>query len=146
MNGDFGKPAALACIRGKRDSSVNGSVQFFSRREGTLVVAELSGMPESESGFYGFHIHEGDNCRGTDFANTGGHYNPGSLPHPRHAGDLPPLLNCGGNAYLAVLTGRFCPEEVIGRTVVLHSQPDDFHSQPAGNAGQKIACGVIRKV
>ena len=110
------------------------------------MVAELSGLPESETGFYGFHIHEGGNCRGEGFANTGGHYDPAGQPHPNHAGDLPPLLAWGGNAYMAVLTGRFCPEEVIGRTVVVHSRPDDFHSQPAGNAGQKIACGVIRKV
>ena len=146
MDLHFGKPAAVACIRGKRDSSVSGSVQFFCRRKGTLVVAELSGLPESETGFYGFHIHEGGNCRGEGFANTGGHYDPAGQPHPNHAGDLPPLLAWGGNAYMAVLTGRFCPEEVIGRTVVVHSRPDDFHSQPAGNAGQKIACGVIRKV
>lgn len=62
-----------------------------------------------------------------------------------HAGDLPPLLSCQGNAYLSVKTDRFSVNEIIGRTVVIHSNPDDFHTQPAGNAGKKIACGVIQR-
>ena len=65
--------------------------------------------------------------------------------HPKHAGDLPPLLVCRGNAYLSVKTDRFTVNEIIGRTVVIHSDPDDFHSLPAGNAGMKIGCGVIYK-
>ena len=65
--------------------------------------------------------------------------------HPKHAGDLPPLMGCQGNAYLAVKTDRFIVHDIIGKTVVIHSDPDDFHTQPAGNAGKKIACGVIRK-
>ena len=52
----------------------------------------------------------------------------------------------GGKAYLKVLTGRFRLEEVIGRTVILHRDPDDFHTQPSGNAGTKIACGVIQRI
>lgn len=146
MDTQFGLPYGAASISGKRGSSISGVVQFYAYRSGTVVVAEISGLPESEEGFYGFHIHEGGNCRGEGFANTGGHYNPGQVEHPRHAGDLPPLLSFRGNAYLAVLTGRFTPEEVIGRTVVIHSHPDDFRSQPSGDSGEKIACGVIRKV
>lgn len=68
---------------------------------------------------------------------------PGSIPS---RGDLPPLLSMGGRAFLAVETGRFTPCEVVGRTVVIHGSADDFHTQPAGNAGKKIACGVIRRV
>ena len=136
---------AAACIRGKRDSCITGTVRFYCHRSGTLVEAELCGLPETETNFFGFHIHEGNNCRGEGFSGTGGHYNPENTAHPCHAGDLPPLLASGGKAYLAVLTGRFTPEDVIGRTVVVHAMPDDFHSQPAGDAGEKIACGVIRK-
>lgn len=66
-----------------------------------------------------------------------------AAPHPFHAGDLPPLLSCKGRAYLAVITGRFCVKDVIGRSVVIHAGPDDLHTQPAGNAGAKIGCGVI---
>ena len=84
-------------------------------------------------------------CGGADFSDTGGHYNPDAQEHPRHAGDLPPLLSVGGRAFLAVETGRFTPCEVIGRTVVIHGSADDFHTQPSGNAGKKIACGVIRR-
>lgn len=146
MNQLFGQPVACASIRGKRFSCITGSVVFYRQGENTVVIANICGLPETESGFYGFHIHAGGNCRGEDFANTAGHYNPNDLPHPKHAGDLPPLLGCHGKAYMAVMTGRFSPEEVVGRTVVIHNGPDDFHSQPAGNAGEKIACGVIRKV
>ena len=63
--------------------------------------------------------------------------------HPKHAGDLPPLLANDGVAWSAVYTDRFYPEEVIGRTVVIHGMGDDFHSQPSGNSGVKIACGEI---
>lgn len=146
MDKVFGKLAASACIRGKRDSCITGTVRFYRQGNWTVVVADICGLPESETGFFGFHIHEGGNCRGESFANTGSHYNPCEQPHPMHAGDLPPLLGCHGKAYMAVFTERFLPEEVVGRTVVIHSQPDDFHTQPAGNAGEKIACGVIRKV
>jgi Cu-Zn family superoxide dismutase len=81
-----------------------------------------------------------------DFSVTEGHYNPSEQAHPKHAGDLPSLLECQGNAYLSVRTDRLSVTDIIGRTVVIHSDPDDFHSQPAGNAGKKIACGVICKV
>lgn len=142
----FGRPYAVACMNGEAGSRVNGIVRFYRYMEGTMVVAQIRGLPESESGFYGFHIHEGDSCCGADFAETGGHYNPGLSLHPKHAGDLPPLLGCNGMAFLAVFTERFCPRDVIGRTVVIHSHPDDFRSQPSGDSGQKIACGVIRKL
>lgn len=55
------------------------------------------------------------------------------------------MLGCGESAYMSVKTDRFSADDRIGRTVVIHSGPDDFHSQPAGNAGKKIACGVIRR-
>ena len=74
-----------------------------------------------------------------------GHLNPGDCPHPHHAGDLPPLFGCAGRALLAVYTDRFRVPEILGRTVVIHSGPDDFTSQPAGNSGSKIACSVIRR-
>ena len=110
-----------------------------------MVVADIRGLPESDAGFFAFHIHEGGDCGGEGFADTGGHYDPCGMPHPRHAGDLPPLLSCHGKAHLAVLTNRFSVSDIIGRTVVIHSHPDDFKTQPAGGAGTKIACGVIRR-
>ncbi len=141
-----GKPAAVAFLQGGSDNKyLQGTVQFYQRRGGVLVVAKVSGLPRW-GGFFGFHIHEGNACTGTDFATTGGHFNPVRMLHPNHAGDLPPLLGCNGNAYMSVETDRFAIRDVIGRTVVIHSDPDDFITQPAGNAGRKIACGVIRKM
>ena len=140
-------PDAVARIQGGMEAPrLSGCVQFYQRNGCVLIVAEISGLPrESETGFFGFHIHQGESCSGTDFSETGSHYNPVDQVHPKHAGDLPPLICCRGNAYLAVKTDRFTVHEIIGKTVVIHSDPDDFHTQPAGNAGKKIACGVIRK-
>ena len=131
---------AVADIYG---NGIKGTVWFSQQTDGVLVTAQIIGLPRG--GFFAFHIHEGSNCGGEGFADTGGHFNPAQVPHPDHAGDLPPLLSCNGRAYLSVLTDRFCAEEVIGRTVVIHSGTDDFMSQPAGNPGEKLACGVIRR-
>ena len=120
---------------------IQGVVRFLQKRDGVLVTAQITGLPES--GFFGFHIHEGRNCGGPDFGDTGSHFNPQNAAHPDHAGDLPPLLSAGGKAYLSVLTNRFSLAQVMGRTVVIHSDTDDFTTQPAGNSGEKIACGVI---
>lgn len=140
-------PAAVADIRGAEDyPHLRGQVRFYPRRNCVLVEANVQGLPETKTGFFGFHIHAGEACTGEAFADTGSHYNPAETPHPSHAGDLSPLLSCHGNAYLAVATGRFRVADLIGRTVVIHDGADDFTTQPAGNAGTKIGCGVIRKV
>lgn len=138
------KPDGVAHIKGR--NNMLGKAAFYQKSDYVLVVAEVSGLPENETGFFGFHIHEGESCTGENFADTKNHYNPENTPHPRHAGDLPPLLSAGGGAYLAVMTDRFTVQEVIGRTVVIHSDPDDFTTQPSGNAGTKIACGEIKRL
>lgn len=131
---------AVADISG---TGIQGNVWFHQLDEGVMVTARLSGLPRD--GFFAFHIHEGSNCAGEGFPDTGGHFNPAATPHPDHAGDLPPLLSCKGRAYLSVMTDRFCVADVLNRTVVIHSGTDDFRSQPAGDPGTKIACGVIRR-
>lgn len=141
-----GRPDAVACIRGGSDApALRGTVRFYAVPGGTLVTADIRGLPENDTGFFAFHIHQGDNCGGLDFSEAGGHFDPVGQAHPLHAGDLPPLLSAGGCAFLAVKTARFLPREIIGRTVVIHAGADDFHTQPSGNAGKRIACGVIRK-
>ena len=136
---------ALARLQGGAQApGLRGHVRLEDHPDGTLVTAAVWGLPPSQTGFFAFHIHEGGDCGGEGFADTGAHFNPAGVAHPMHAGDLPPLLSVDGNAWMAVLTGRFRVGEVLGRTVVIHSGPDDFHSQPAGNAGTKIACSVIR--
>ncbi len=140
-------PKAAARIRGGREyPELCGVVRFFPCCDGTVLEVEVTGLPKTQSGFFGFHIHEGCCCAGEGFSETGGHLNPGQMAHPSHAGDLPSLLSDGGCAYMKVFTGRFSVEDIIGRTVVIHGSPDDFYTQPSGNAGSKIACGVIRRI
>ncbi len=137
-------PQAVALVAGGSQAPcLSGLVKFCRTKHGVLVTADICGLPVSQTGVFALHIHEGATCGGKDFSETGGHYNPSRMPHPMHAGDLPPLFSCHGRAFLSVLTDRFCIEDVVGKTVVIHGDPDDFHSQPAGNAGTKIACGVI---
>ncbi len=148
------KPAARASIRGDRAHwGLHGSASFYPTPSGTLVVVEVFGLPGTgmaaggKNGIFGFHIHEGTSCSGDaadPFKNTGSHFNPADKAHPWHAGDMPPLFSNGGYAYLSFFTDRFTPSEIVGRTVVIHDMPDDFTSQPAGNAGKKIACGEIK--
>ncbi len=129
---------AIACIHADR---IRGCIRFFPQYPGVMVTAEIFGLSD---GFHGFHIHTGGSCCGENFSDTLGHFDPQGRKHPEHAGDLPPLLSCNARAYMAVLTDRFELSDIIGRTVVIHSQRDDFTTQPAGDSGRKIACGVIR--
>ena len=146
------KPNSAADITGGENyPGIRGRVIFRQQKNGVLVTADIYGLPTGEtgcdSGVFGFHIHEGEDCGSNGqepFSNTKGHYNPGDCPHPYHAGDLPPLFENDGYAYMSFLTNRFTATEIIGRTVVIHLKPDDFHSQPSGNSGEKIACGVIK--
>lgn len=141
-----GRPAAVARIQGGKEAPMLwGYVRFYQLPGGVLVEADIGGLPKNADGFYGLHIHTGNSCAEEGFAATGGHYDPHGQPHPRHAGDLPPLMSSGARAYLAVVTDRFSIPDILGRTVVIHGMPDDFRSQPAGNAGSKIACGVIER-
>lgn len=139
-----GRLQAFACIAGGEENpDISGVVKFYASKWGTLVSADIFGLPDG-NGIHGFHIHEGDACAGEDFADTMGHYNPAQQAHPFHAGDLPSLFSCNGRGHMEVLTGRFRIGEVIGKTVVIHAEPDDFRTQPSGNSGKKLACGVIR--
>ena len=147
MHRCFSRPDAVAYVRGGADApNINGQVRFYQEPRSVRVEVDIAGLPkDSETGFFGFHIHEGNSCAAAGFPQTGNHYNPDSTTHPRHAGDLPPLLMQQGRAEMTVRTDRFRVQDIIGRTVVIHSNPDDFNTQPAGNTGTKIACGVIGK-
>lgn len=145
-------PESYAFIHGSGSyPEINGSVYFYSLWDGTLVVADIEELPETElpcqTVILGFHIHTGSRCLPSDndpFGKTGLHYNPENCEHPNHAGDLPPLFVNHGRALQIFYTDRFHPDEIVGHTVVVHSMPDDFHSQPSGNSGEKIACGEIK--
>ena len=88
----------------------------------------------------------GASCSGNfedEFLNAGMHLNPSKCPHPFHIGDLPPLIEHNGLAYMRVLLGKFKIKDIIGKVIIIHDMPDDFTTQPSGNSGKKIACGRI---
>jgi len=144
-------PDAVAWIFGSSAfPDIRGLVYFYQLYNGVQLITEVTGLPHNEdsceSRIFGFHIHEGSTCTGNSedpFADTGKHYNPSNCLHPHHAGDLPPLFGNDGLAFQSIFTNRFCVNEIIGHTIVVHSSPDDFVTQPAGNSGVKIACGQI---
>lgn len=141
-----GNESACATLKGSAlYPYIQGIVRFYQLGEAVLVIAEVENLPEQTDcgSVFAFHIHEGNSCGGEDFSDTKGHYNPSDCLHPYHAGDLPPLFSNGGTAWMAVQTNRFTVEEIEGHTVVIHERTDDFMTQPSGNAGRKIACGVI---
>ncbi len=132
-----GRPNAVAVVRG--DKGLLGKVRFFETRDGVAVEASFVGLPENK--FLGFHIHEKGECSG-DFSSAGSHFGTGE--HPFHAGDMPPLLTTNsGNAISIFLTSRFSIGDILGKAVIVHNMADDFTSQPAGNSGERIGCGVI---
>lgn len=148
-----GRPQAQTSITGSESyPGITGWVRFYQTNEGVIVYAEVNGLPRSgqpcQERIFGFHIHQGTDCGGSGdepFPNAMSHYNPGDCEHPYHAGDLPPLFGNNGLAVSAFLTDRFLVEDVIGKVVIVHDRPDDFTTQPSGNAGKKIACGVIQR-
>lgn len=145
-------PDAMACVKGSPEySCINGTVKFYQIKSGVLILSEVFGLPTSNEvcsdKIFAFHIHSGSCCSGNEddpFADAGTHYNPEHCEHPYHAGDLPPLFGNDGYAFSLFLTDRFTVSEIIGKTVIIHSNPDDFKTQPSGNAGEKIACGEIK--
>lgn len=149
-----GKAQAAAAIAGSLQYRfVTGTVRFYQTNSGVVVYSEIGGLPTSDvpcqNRVFGFHIHEGASCTGeinNPFSNTMAHYNPGGCEHPHHAGDLPVLFENNGFAFSIFLTNRFTVSEVIGRTIIIHENPDDFTTQPSGNSGTKIACGTIHGV
>lgn len=147
----YERPNAAAWIKGGTDNpQLSGLAKFYQTSYGgVLIEVEVFGLPgRSEQGsgnFYAMHIHEFGNCS-DNFQNTGNHYNPGKAPHPGHAGDLPPLLSNQGYAWSAFYDKRFSIDEIIGKSLIIHSDRDDFTTQPSGNAGVKIGCGEIRRM
>lgn len=155
INSLLKRPAhAAASIKGSIEyPNIKGKMLLYQTRSCVIVITEISGLPRStdvcNNPIFAYHIHSGNSCTGNKddyFADALTHYNPDNCPHPYHRGDLPPLFSANGIALSAFLTNRFTVKEVIGKTVVIHSAPDDFTTQPAGNSGRKIACGVIKKL
>ncbi len=146
-------PAAVATLETTKGNATSGSVNFVQKGAKVLVTAKVSGL---SPGAHGFHIHEKGDCSSGDGMSAGGHFNPQGKPHAapttpdRHAGDLPMLqANASGEATLTVeidvITIGTGGNDIVGRAVIVHKDPDDFTTQPTGNSGARVACGVIRK-
>jgi Cu-Zn family superoxide dismutase len=146
---------ATASLQPTKGSTVRGTANFEQRGDKVRVSADVSGLrPNSE---FGFHVHEAGDCSSGDGMSAKGHFNPFGKPHghpgsaERHAGDLPSLKSdANGNASLiaevdtvTVTSGR---ASIVGRGLIVHAQPDDFKTQPTGNAGARSACAVIQRL
>ena len=146
-------PRATAQLQPTQGNKTFGEATFEQVGSRVRVVVFVQGLkPDQE---HGMHIHEVGDCSSGDGMSTKGHFNPFGKPHgnpgdaERHAGDLPSLkANKDGRARVDVeidvitLTGG--PGNIIGRGLIVHADPDDFRTQPTGNAGARFACGVIQ--
>ncbi len=142
-----GAPSARAVLEARSGSSVAGEVVFTGQPGGLRVTVAASGLSPGE---HGFHIHEIGDCSAPDATSAKGHYNPAGKAHghhasnDRHGGDLPNLTaDARGEARFAADLPGLTLDEIYGRSVVIHADPDDYKSQPAGNSGKRVACGVI---
>jgi Cu-Zn family superoxide dismutase len=144
-------PAAEALLAPTKGNNASGGMTFAQQGDKVMVNGQFSGLTP---GAHGFHIHEKGDCSAPDGTSAGGHFNPFGKPHgdpakaAHHAGDLPMLIaGADGSArFTALMDGislRSSPDSILGRSVIIHAQPDDFTTQPTGNSGARVACGVI---
>ncbi len=141
---------ATAVLHPTAGNTVTGSVTFNQSVDGVRVLADLSGLTPGE---HGFHIHQWGDCSASDGKSAGGHYNPFNKPHGgpadenRHVGDLGNIeAQSDGNAHFEMTDNIISlagPNSIVGRAVIVHAGRDDLKSQPTGNAGGRVACGVI---
>lgn len=138
-------PFAQAEIKGgKNYPSLKGNVNFVKLTNGILVISNIENLPETKTNIFGMHIHAGEECKG-DFSSALEHLNLNNSLHPNHTGDLMPLFSNNGNAWSAVLYNKFDIEDILGKAIIIHNNPDDFKTQPGGEAGSRIACGIIKR-
>lgn len=147
-----GGPAAVAHLQPTRGNATAGEVHFVQHGDRVKVSGTVRGLkPNAE---HGFHVHEKGDCSSGDGMSAGGHFNPAGVPHGRHGagqhhvGDMPNLkADANGvakfefdSASLRVGSGA---NDIVGRGLIVHVNPDDYVSQPTGNAGGRLACAVI---
>lgn len=143
---------AYAIINPVEGSETVGVISFMEVEGGVRIIADVAGLTP---GLHGFHVHEHGDCGGAGAEHAGGHFDPTHKPHggpdspidQRHVGDLGNLdANEEGIAHynrvdkVISLRGEY---SIIGKTVIVHADPDDLKTQPSGNSGKRIACGVI---
>lgn len=147
-------PAASAHLKPTTGSTTSGNVTFQPSGGKVVVAGEVRGLkPNAE---HGFHVHEKGDCSSGDGMSAGGHFNPTGAPHGRHgagshhAGDLQTLrADAGGVAKFSFESSSINvgsgPADVVGKGLIVHRDPDDYRTQPTGNAGPRLACAVIQK-
>ncbi|MBW3551406.1 MAG: superoxide dismutase family protein [Proteobacteria bacterium] len=135
-------------------SLVSGKLKLVPSPDGVRVAGEIGGLTANSS--HGIHIHQNGDCSAADASSAGGHFAPAGNPHGKvdapthHAGDMNNIsANAEGVAQVEVharnvTLGGGAANDVAGRAVIVHAQPDDYTSQPSGDAGARVACGVIR--
>jgi Cu-Zn family superoxide dismutase len=148
----MGAPKAMAKLEPTKGSTAAGSAEFVQKGDSVVVTVALTGL--KPNGEHGFHVHEKGDCSSGDGMSTGGHFNPDAKPHgpqdaPHHAGDLPAVrADASGTATatftLAGVTVAPGPASLVGRGLIVHRDADDYRTQPTGNSGPRIACGVIQ--
>jgi Cu-Zn family superoxide dismutase len=144
---------AVAVLSPLGSSGVSGTVTFTKAEGGVRVQAQVKGL---KPGDHGFHVHEFGDCSAPDGASAGGHFNPGGSPHAgphdaqRHAGDMGNIAagadGSGTLDYVDKQASFEGPNSVLGRGVIVHEKADDLKTQPTGNAGGRVACGVVGAV
>jgi len=147
-------PSAKADLAPTKGNGASGQVTFQQMGSSVRVAGTVSGLkPNAE---HGFHVHEKGDCSSGDGMSTGGHFNPGGKAHghhgaaDRHAGDMPNLkADAKGVASFSFdvpgLTIGSGSSDIVGKGLIVHRDPDDYRSQPAGNAGPRVACAVIAR-
>ena len=151
----MGDSAATATLSARSGSNVAGALQVMPMGDGVHGMGVISGLTANKT--HAFHIHEKGDCSAADASSAGGHFNPTSQPHgnaqgggAHHLGDQANLsADAGGTAkvnahFRGVTLGDGGANDVMGKAIVVHADADDYTSQPSGNAGGRIACGVIR--
>lgn len=142
---------AIAVLHPTAGNKVSGTVTFTEVADGVQVSADITGLTP---GNHGFHVHEFGDCSAADASSAGAHFNPTNKPHAgpdateRHVGDMGNVeADASGKAKLEYVDHQISltndQQSVIGRSVVVHAKADDLKSQPAGDSGARIACGVI---
>lgn len=144
-------PRATAQLQPTKGSKAFGEATFEQAGDKVRVLVNVQGLKPGQQ--HGFHIHEAGDCSSGDGMSTKGHFNPLAKPHAHpgsgHAGDLPALqADKAGRAKLDVMAEGITvgpgATSIVGRGLIVHADPDDYKTQPTGNAGARIACGVIR--
>ncbi len=147
---------AQAVMTSASASLVSGKLTLTAVQGGVRIAGTVGGLPAS--GRFGFHVHEIGDCSAVDASSAGGHFNPTQQPHgnakigAHHAGDMDNIVaDAQGVARIdtrvgSVMLGGGGPLDIMGRALVIHADPDDYATQPAGKSGARVACGVIKVI